>query len=392
MQRSLNFPLRVALFALCWLIPISLGAQSRPAPTLADWWEGRADWIVEIYSTGLPIGESDTIDRGNGVFWSYLHASDRSAGVVDQCGEPVAFPGCVTRWESLDGGRTFTLPVAVCAIACQACPCDDQRDHVGRDPQGVPRAAQQYPRIAVAPDGVHYLAYEWHSQVIVRRSLDGIVWSDWDYLRVPGGTFPSSFSPCNEIERIGPHPNIRGEVFDCLIGAPPGIYVEGDQLYVFVAAGSAPGHMRCYKGDRHGDLGRLARCDQDPLFGGAREYGDPTLWGAAANPYFDFRYVSSADLLKVGDRYYMAYEGIRGPDILERGMDTQFGLGFARSVGDQIDGPWEKYPANPVIMDLGFNWGIGHADLIVIDGVTYLYSATSQTTRGRYRLTWKDEG
>ncbi|MCU0497773.1 MAG: hypothetical protein MUF87_10510 [Anaerolineae bacterium] len=385
------FPLRLALIAFGVLLSISLGAQAPPAPTLEDWWEGRADWVVDIYATGLPIGESDTIDRGNGVFWSYLHASDRSAKVVDQCGEPVAFPGCVTRWESLDGGRTFTLPVAVCAIACQSCPCEDQRDHVGRDTNGIPRAAQQYPRIAVAQDGTHYLAYEWHSQVILRRSPDGIVWSDWAYLRVPGGTFPSSFSPCNAVERIGSHPHIRGEVFDCLIGAPPGIYVEGDQLYVFVAAGSAPGHMRCYYGDRHGDLGRLTVCDHDPLFGGAREYGDPGLWGAAANPYFDFRYVSSADLLKVGDRYYMAYEGIRGPDILERGMDTQFGLGFARTVGDQIDGPWEKYPDNPVIMDLGFNWGIGHADLIVIDGVTYLYSATSQTTRGRYRLSWNDD-
>jgi len=82
----------------------------------------------------------------------------------------------------------------------------------------------------------------------------------------------------------------------------------------------------------------------------------------------------------------MTYEGIRGPDELERGMDTQFALGFARS--QALDGVWEKYPDNPVIMDVDFNWGIGHADLIVIDGVTYLYSATSQTERGRYRLVW----
>jgi hypothetical protein len=85
----------------------------------------------------------------------------------------------------------------------------------------------------------------------------------------------------------------------------------------------------------------------------------------------------------------MTYEGVRGPDVLERGMDTQFGLGFARSVGNQIDGAWEKYPHNPVIMDVTFNFGIGHADLLVIDGVTYMYTATSESTRGRYVLRWK---
>jgi beta-xylosidase len=86
----------------------------------------------------------------------------------------------------------------------------------------------------------------------------------------------------------------------------------------------------------------------------------------------------------------MFYEGIRGPSVLEFGRDNQFGLGLARSVGPQIDGPWEKYPDNPIIMDLVDNWGIGHADLINIDGVTYLYTATSQDSRGRYVLRWAD--
>jgi hypothetical protein len=232
---------------------------------------------------------------------------------------------------------------------------------------------------------------------MLRESDDGLNWSDWIYLQTPGGTWPSSYSPCSAVEKIGPHPNIRGEVDDCLVGAPPGLYVEGDTLYVFVAAGSAPGHMRCYKGDRtslptnrSGNVSSLRRCDTDPLFSGADEYGPVDVLGADANAYFDFRYTSSAEVLKVGDHYYMAYEGIRGPDELERGMDTQYGLGFARSVGPEIDGPWEKYPGNPVIEDMGFHYGIGHADLLVVDGVTMMYTATSDDIRGRYILRWMD--
>ena len=375
----------VCLMMLLSISVITLAqGDDRPPPTLDDWWEGRAEWIVDVYDVGLPVGESDTLYLGDGVYWSYLHASDRSAGVRDQCGQPVAFPGCLTRWESTDGGQSFSLPVAVCAIPCEACPCDDQRDHIGID-----QAAQQYPRVFRTEDGV-YLTYEWHAQTILRQSDEGLLWSDWAYLRTPGGTWPSSFAPCSEIERIGAHPNIRGEVHDCLVGAPPGLFIEGDMLYVFVAAGSAPGHMRCYKGDRKGDLSRLEVCDHDPLFGGAREYGPTDEAGAEANAYFDFRYVSSADVLQVGDRYYMAYEGSRGPDVLERGMDTQFGLGFARTTSPTIDGPWEKFPSNPVIMDMNFNWGVGHADLLVVDGVTIMYTATSRQTRGRYILVWID--
>lgn len=394
-----------ALLAALILLAAGVRAQSPDAPpenppesppTLADFWDGRAEWVLEAFDVGLPIGESDTLVLSSPapelpVLRSYLHASFQSAGIVDQCGEPVAFPGCLTYWESSDGGQTFALVSPVCALPCASCPCSDQRDHVGLDAGGVPRSAQQYPRVAVADDGMHYLAYEWHAQVILRRSPDGLVWSDWAYLTVPGGTWPPAYAPCSDVERIGPHPNIRGEADGCLVGAPPGIFVEGDTLYVFTAAGSAPGHMRCYKGDRHGDLGSLTRCDTDPLFEGAREYGPVDARGADANPYFDFRYVSSAEVVKVGERYYMAYEGIRGPDELERGMDTQFALGFARSLTDQIDGPWEKFPGNPVLGDVAFNWGVGHADLVILDGVTVLFTATSQETRGRYALRWIEQ-
>lgn len=357
-------------------------ASAQSPPTLADFWEGRARWVLDVPDVGLPVGESDTIIREDGRWWSYLHASDQSAGIVDQCGQPVEFPGCLTLWESTDAGQSFDLVAPVCLMSCQTCPCDDDRDHI---------TAQQYPRVTVA-DGTFYMAYEWHAQTILRRSPDGITWSDWSFLRTPGGTWPLDFAPCEAVERIGEHPHIRGQADGCIVGAPPGIYIEGDTLYVFVSAGSAPAHMRCYKGDKDAPLTDLTRCDTDPLFGGAREYGPLDQFGAAAHDYFDFRYVSSAEVLKVGDRYYMAYEGIRGPDELERGMDTQFGLGFARSLTDQIDGEWERYPDNPVLFDMGFNYGVGHADLLIVDGETIMITATDDNqSRGRYRLVWNED-
>jgi len=383
--------------------PTSNPSANTP-PTLADFWEGRAVWEVDIADVGLPIGESDTIAIDDTQYWSYVHASYQSAGIVDQCGQPVAFPGCLTRWESTDAGQSFSLPAQVCTISCQQCPCDDARDHHGVTPEGNRAAAQQYPRVARADDGIFYMAYEWRAQTMLRTSTDGVNWSDWTRLTNPAGTWHTDDFPCTETERIGPHPFIRGEIHNCLVGAPPGIYLEGDMIYVFVAAGSAPGHMRCYKGDRHA-LDDLTLCDNDPLFAGAETYGPVDVMGSDAHPYFDFRYVSSADLLRVGDHYYMAYEGIRGPQELEIGRDTQFALGFARSTGPQIDGPWEKYADNPVVEDMGFNWGIGHADLLVIDGVTFMYTTTSTDvvyaengrdiisaggTRGRYRLVWAE--
>ncbi|MGJ3239286.1 MAG: hypothetical protein ACFE0Q_11315 [Anaerolineae bacterium] len=376
MYRTLFF----LILTTCLQIIIFPTTAQTEAPTLHDFWAGRADWVVDIYDVGLPIGESDTIARGDGVYWSYLHASDRSAGIIDQCGQPAPFPGCLTIWRSEDGGESFSLDVPVCVLPCQSCPCDDQRDHI---------EAQQYPRVAVAEDGTWYMAYEWHAQVILRRSPDGRVWSDWEYLRIPIGTWPSSYAPCTPTERIGTHPNIRGQAEDCILGGPPGLFIDGDTLYVFVMAGSAPSNLRCYKGNRHGDLSDLTRCETDPLFSGSPTYGAVDLLGVDASPYWDFRYVSSADVLQVGEYYYMAYEGIRGPSELEFGRDNQFGLGFARST--TLDGQWETLDRNPVVMGLVDNWGIGHADLLIIDGITYMYSATSQTTRGRYRLIWLDE-
>ena len=117
---------------------------------------------------GVAVGESDTVLMSNGEFWSFVHASDRSAGVVDSCGAPVAFPGCLVIYRSRDGGATFTLPgdPPACQIACSQCPCPEE-EHVRQ---------QQYPRVFF--DGTRLsLVYEYLGRVMVRRSLDTVTGS-----------------------------------------------------------------------------------------------------------------------------------------------------------------------------------------------------------------------
>ncbi|MBN1811648.1 MAG: hypothetical protein JXA14_07425 [Anaerolineae bacterium] len=347
----------------------------RAFATLDDFWAGNAEWVIDEYDVGLPVGESDTVYRGGTEFWSYLHASHQSAGVVDWCGDPAPFPGCVTLWKSTDGGRHFFLENPVCLFSCKTCPCGPT-DHTQQ---------QQYPRVFFDTDRA-YIVYEWGAGTHMRTSGDGITWSV--EANVPGtGQYHSSDRPCTEAESIGEHPNIwnEAEYGDCLVGAPPGITVEGDLLYVFVGLGRDPGHMGCYVGNKHAGAAGLHKCASNPLFGAEAGYGPPDALGAAANPYFEFRTISSADVVRVGDRTYMAYEGVRGPSD-PTVVDNQFALGFARSAGLAIDGPWEKYPGNPVIMDVVNNWGIGHADVVIVGPATYLYTATSETTRGRYVL------
>ena len=67
------------------------------------------------------------------------------------------------------------------------------------------------------------------------------------------------------------------------------------------------------------------------------EYGDPLDSGVNSNAHFDFRTISSAEVTQIGDRYYMLFEGVRGPGLDDAG-DTQFGLGLARSMTSEIDG------------------------------------------------------
>ena len=367
------------LASLIWAgsTPTTVAAPPSPAPpTLDDFWDGLASWQLEVFDVGLPVGESDTLVGPDGQLWSYLHASSQSAGVVDQWGARVAFPGCTTLWKSADGGRRFHLPDPVCLLACRGKPCASATDHVDQ---------QQYPRVVRDESGGFVMVYEWRGWTFLRTSPDGLKWSPPAH--VPGTRqWDTWYAPCRASERVGPHPFVRRD-YQCSAGGPPGLYVEGATLYVFVGLGNNPGRMGCYAGPLPSGASGLRPCRTDPLFAGAGSYGPLNAKGAEANAYFDFRTVTSADVVKVGERYYMAYEGVRGPSQQGWG-DNQFNLGFARSRGPSIDGPWDKYRGNPVLMDVPGNVGVGHADLLVLDGVTYLYTATSDTTRGRYVLAW----
>ncbi len=231
----------------------------REFATLDDFWDGKAEWVLEVWDTGLPMGESDTVYRGGMEFWSYLHASFDSAGVRDRCGNPAPFPGCVTLWKSYDGGRHFVLEEPVCLFPCRTCPCDYWRDHVWQ---------QQYPRVFFDRSRV-YMVYETAGAVYLRTSPDGLHWTA--AVGIPRtGWLPNCSRP---EERVGTHPYIANEAEygNCLAGAPPGIYVEGSRLYVFVGLGRSPGHMGCLVGDKFGGARRAPTlCLQPPLWCGER--------------------------------------------------------------------------------------------------------------------------
>ena len=61
--------------------------------------------------------------------------------------------------------------------------------------------------------------------------------------------------------------------------------------------------MGCYVGNRYNGAHGLGKCGSNPLFGADLGYGPVELLGAEANPYFDFRTISSADVVRVGDHY-----------------------------------------------------------------------------------------
>ena len=277
-------------------------------PTLADFWEGRAEFVVEVEDTGLPRGESETIVMGNGELWSYLHASERSAGAVDQCGDPVEFPGCTVIYKSYDGGYTFQHDdPPVCQFECRRCPCDPDKDHV---------VQQQYPRVAYDGETM-ILVYEYLGRTMLRRSDDGLSWSKPQQVDETG-IWKLWLDDCAPGGAIGEHPFVRYD-YECLAGGPPGVYVEGETAYVFVGLGQNPGGMGCYSGSVTGNAKRFKPCAHNPLFVGAGDYGPLEEKGPQTNPYFDFRMISSAEVVKVGERYYMLYEGIRGPGARRSG-------------------------------------------------------------------------
>jgi hypothetical protein len=339
-------------------------------PTLANFWNGDAIWVLDVLDTGLPVGESDTIYMGDGEYWSYLHASHSSAGIVDSCGDPVEFPGCVTRWVSTDGGRQFELAAPTCLLPCDSCPCGEY-DRTWQ---------QQYPRVVRDPVEGWTMVFETGASSILTFSKDGLNWTR-PRLVPYTGVWDINEASCRPYTQIGEHPFIFHN-YDCMAGGPPGLVIADGRLYVLVGLGQSPGNMGCYwawLGSRS-----FSPCEGNPLLMGSDEYGPLEASGDQANPYFDFRYITSADVVYSGGWYYTAYEGIRGPSSPEAGGDDQFALGFARS--QTIGGQWEAYPGNPVLGDVSGNWGIGHADVLIVDGVTYMYTATPALTRGRYML------
>ena len=300
---------------------------------------------------------------------------------VNQCGAPVAFPGCLVIYRSGDRGRTFAhADPPICQIACQQCPCDDEVDHVRQ---------QQYPRVFF--DGsVLSLVYEYLGRVMLRRSSDGLTWSAPEHV-ADTVVWNLWYRDCPTEERIGRHPHAPFD-YECLAGGPPGLYVEDDKLYIFVAQGQNPGALGCYVAPVDAAGNAFQPCSHNPLIMGASDYGPLTEKGPATNAYFDFRTISSADVQKLGEgeaaRYYVLYEGVRGPGPGDPG-DTQFGLGLARSLTNRIDGAWEKFPGNPILVDLPGNIGVGHGDVVVIGGETYLYTSLDGVKRSRLRLVWQ---
>ena len=361
-----------------------LVAQEEPDamyPTLAHFWEGWAEFELDIINTGLPMGESETIVMSNGEMWSYLHASNQSEGVVDQCGDPVPFPGCVIIYKSYDGGYTFHSDASpICQFKCNRCPCRSDRDHIDQ---------QQYPRVFF--DGQRLtMFYEYRAATIMRHSWDGLNWSEPDRV-LRTGIWTEDLRPCAPAERIKEHPFTFEDV-ECLAGGPPGIYIEDNRTYLFVAVGQNPSGMGCYVTNSNSPGYSFSPCKHYQLFSGSWVYGPPHEKGPHTNEYFDFRTISSAEVQKIGSgekaRYYMFYEGVRGPGEFDDG-DSQFGLGLARSLTNRIDGPWEKYPDNPILIDLPGNIGLGHADLVIYKGQTLLYTSLEGVHRSRLSLIWK---
>ena len=362
--------------------PVPLVIQSEPGandhPTLADFWEGRAVFELDVVDTGLPMGESDTLVMHNGELWSYAHTSMASAGTVDRCGDPVPFPGCTVIYRSVNSGVTFSPETPlICQFECATCPCVSEVDHTEQ---------QQYPRVAYN-GATFFLVYEYLGRARLRRSTDGLTWSMPERV-ADTGVWKLWLRTCRKEERIHAHPFVPYE-YECLAGGPPGIFVEGGRLYIFVGLGQNPGSMGCYTGSATSTGEQLTRCQHNPLFVGAGEYGPLDEKSAQTNPYFDFRTISSAEVQRVGSHVYMLYEGVRGPGPGDGG-DTQFGLGLARSLTPAIDGPWEKYPGSPILVDQPGNIGLGHADVVVIEGQTFLYTSLNGYTRGRrLALVWK---
>ena len=134
-------------------------------------------------------------------------------------------------------------------------------------------------------------------------------------------------------------------------GIDPSLFFEEGKTY-FMSNGS----------DEEGN-GCIFQCEINPLTGEKLSESVP-LWKGSGG-----RYLESPHLYKIGDWYYlMAAEG-----------GTEYGHMITYARGKSVYGPFENYPANPVLTnrDLGGHQstiqGIGHGDLIEdYDGNYYI--------------------
>jgi hypothetical protein len=188
------------------------------------------------------------------------------------------------------------------------------------------------------------MTYEYRANTILRHSADGLNGSPPRELPLTGIS-QDWLMPCRPEGQIGTHP-YTPSAYECLVGSPPGIYIDErigkkifgqaspPELFIFVGLGQNP--------------------NWQSLLPSLQRRRDPGL----------------------GDQAH-----------------TQFLLGLARSSNEAIDGTWELYPANPILLDLSGNVGVGHADMVMAQNgnivETYLYTSLDGEKRSRLRLVWK---
>lgn len=172
------------------------------------------------------------------------------------------------------------------------------------------------------------LVYEYRGMVMYRRSGDGLEWSHPVF--VPRtGFWATDYQPCKPEQRIGHHPFVVPPA-ECLSGGPSGIHVQENWLYIFVGMGQNPRSIGCYKNPIREEVNesmfeQMIECEHNPLITGASEYGPLHEKGPDVNPFFGFRTLSSVEIQQIDERYYMLFEGVRGPGQNDPG-DTQFVL------------------------------------------------------------------
>ena len=80
-----RYPVMLALCLLSLLLaacteeipalPVNLLSPIREFPTLDDFWDGSAYFVMDVENTRLPMGESDTLILADGTWRIYVHAS-----------------------------------------------------------------------------------------------------------------------------------------------------------------------------------------------------------------------------------------------------------------------------------------------------------------------------